>query len=67
MAMDVSVIIPIYNSSKYLNRSLGSLHKQNGINAEFICIDDGSTDDSYRICQEFAAKDNRFIIIRKKI
>lgn len=63
---DVSVIVPIYNSSKYLNRSLGSLHKQNEINAEFICVDDGSTDDSYRICQEFAAKDNRFIIIRKK-
>lgn len=64
MHPDVSVIVPIYNSSKYLIGSLGSLLKQNGMNAEFICIDDGSTDDSHRICQDFADKDGRFIIIR---
>lgn len=64
--MDVSVIIPIYNSSKHLRKSLGSLHRQNGVNAEFICIDDGSIDDSYEICEDYRSMDSRFIILRKE-
>ena len=62
--VDVSVIIPIYNSSKYLKRSLESLHKQRGIDAEFICVDDGSTDNSYEICKKISSLDIRFKILR---
>lgn len=62
--VDVSVIIPIYNSSKFLKKSLGSLYSQSGIDAEFICIDDGSTDDSYDICEDYRSKDSRFIVMR---
>lgn len=64
--LDISVIIPIYNSSKYLKRCLNSLVTQIAVNAEFICVDGGSTDDSYKICQEYADKDNRFKILKMK-
>lgn len=62
--LDISVIIPIYNSSRYLKRCLNSLVTQIAVNAEFICVDDGSTDDSYKICQEYADKDDRFKILK---
>ena len=42
----VSVIMPVYNSSKYLNSSIESIQKQTLKDIEIICVDDGSTDDS---------------------
>jgi len=63
--VDVSVIIPIYNTAKYLNRCLKSLLSQKKIRAEFICIDDGSTDESYKICEHYANIDKRFILLKK--
>lgn len=56
----VSVIVPIYNAEKYLERSLTCLHKQTYPNLEFILIDDGSTDNSWKICEEYRKKDSRF-------
>lgn len=55
----VSVIIPIFNAEKYLLDSLSNYQKQNYENIEFILVDDGSTDNSWNICREFALKDSR--------
>ena len=62
----VSVIIPVYNTSKYLNQCLESIQNQTFTDFEAICINDGSTDSSLEILKEFASKDDRFIIINKK-
>ena len=58
----ISIIIPIYNAEKYLNKCLQSIISQTYRNFEIILIDDGSTDCSYKICQEFAKKDKRIFI-----
>lgn len=63
--ISVSIIIPIYNVEKYLSRCLNSLINQTLKNIEIICINDGSTDNSYNILNEYAKKDNRIIIINQ--
>ncbi|MBW5381342.1 glycosyltransferase family 2 protein [Brachyspira hampsonii] len=62
----VSIIIPVYNVSKYLSTCLDSAVNQTYKDLEIICINDGSTDDSLEILKEYADKDNRIIIIDKK-
>ncbi len=62
----VSVILPIYNQQKYLSKALDSLEKQTLKDAEFICINDGSTDCSLDILKEHASRDNRIKIINQK-
>lgn len=59
----ISVIIPVYNSERYLRDSLNSLLQQTFKDWEAICVNDGSTDLSGQILQEYAAKDKRFMII----
>jgi len=61
----ISIIIPIYNMSLYLSRCLDSVITQTHTNLEIILIDDGSTDDSLAICQDYANCDSRIIVIRK--
>lgn len=61
----VSVLTPIYNVAKYLPECLDSLKAQTLNNIEFICINDGSTDDSLAILQRYAEGDPRFVIIDK--
>ena len=61
----VSVLTPIYNVEKYLPQCLDSLIAQTMQNIEFICINDGSTDNSLAILEEYAAKDSRFVIVDK--
>ena len=56
----ISVIIPVYNTEKYLRRCLDSIVAQTCENFECILVDDGSTDDSGKICDEYADKDSRF-------
>lgn len=56
-----SVIIPVYNAEKTLNRCLDSVMNQTFSAFEVLMIDDGSTDSSYQICQEYSTKDERFI------
>lgn len=62
----ISVIIAVYNPGKYLRACLDSIVNQTYRNLEIILVDDGSTDDSLRICQEYAERDNRVIVHHKE-
>lgn len=62
----VSIIIPVYNSGKYLTACLKSVSNQIYKDFEAILIDDGSKDDSGQMCDEYAKKDNRFRVIHKE-
>lgn len=62
----VSILVPIYNVERYLRDCLDSLINQTLEDIEIICINDGSTDSSLKIIQEFASKDKRIKIIDKK-
>ena len=62
----ISIIIPVYNVEKYLERCLNSIVNQTLYDLEIICINDGSTDKSLEILNKFAEKDSRFIIINQK-
>ncbi len=55
----ISIIVPIYNSDRYLNECIESILKQTYSNIEIILINDGSTDNSGKICDEYAASDMR--------
>lgn len=62
----VSVIIPVYNTGKFLEKCLESVVNQSLKEIEIICVNDGSTDNSLEIVQYFSQKDKRIIIINKK-
>ncbi|MDD3239896.1 MAG: glycosyltransferase family 2 protein [Lachnospira sp.] len=62
----ISVIVPIYNVSKYLHQCIDSIINQTYNNLEIILVDDGSTDDSGTICDEYALADARIAVIHKK-
>lgn len=66
VGMKISIIIPVYNTSEYLRQCLQSLMDQEFPDAEFICINDGSTDGSIEIIREFTEKDARFFLIDKR-
>lgn len=53
--IDISVIIPVYNTEKYLQRCVNSVIGQQGVTIEIILVDDGSTDASPKICDDYAA------------
>jgi glycosyltransferase involved in cell wall biosynthesis len=61
----VSVIIPIYNVEKYLRECLDSVVNQTLQDIEIICVNDGSTDNCGEILKEYAAKDNRILVVKK--
>ena len=61
----ISVIIPVYNVEKYLNKCLNSVINQTYSNLEIILIDDGSSDTSGKICDEYAMKDSRIRVVHK--
>jgi glycosyltransferase involved in cell wall biosynthesis len=62
----VSVIIPIYNTEECLDKCVGSIVNQTYKNLEIILVDDGSTDNSLMICDEWASKDNRIKVIHQE-
>lgn len=59
----VSIILPIYNVSQYLRECLDSVISQTLRELEIICVNDGSTDDSLDIINEYATKDERIVVI----
>lgn len=61
----VSIIVPVYNAEENLRHCLNSILKQTYSNLEIILINDGSTDNSGEICDEFAKKDDRMIVIHQ--
>lgn len=61
----ISVIVPVYNGEKYLEKCINSLVNQTYQNLEIILIDDGSTDRSGKICDSFAKLDERIVVIHQ--
>lgn len=61
----VSIIIPVYNIEQYLSQCVKSVIAQNYCELEILLVDDGSTDDSGKLCDEFAQKDSRIRVIHK--
>ncbi len=62
----VSIIMPVYNVSEKLNKSLNSLINQTYSNIEILLINDGSTDNSGEVCDKYAQNDNRIKVVHKK-
>lgn len=62
----ISIVVPVYNVEKYLRRCLDSLINQTYKDIEIILVNDGSTDNSLEICEEYAKNDSRIKIISKK-
>lgn len=63
----ISVIIPVYNTRKYLQRCIDSIIGQTYKNLQIILIDDGSTDGSDKICDDYKEKDSRVTCIHQKM
>ena len=64
--MKFSIIVPVYNVDKYLRQCVNSVERQDYKNYEIILVDDGSTDDSPIICDEFKQKNTAIKVIHKK-
>lgn len=64
--MKVSIILPVYNAAQTINRMLESLRVQTLTDFEVLMIDDGSTDESCMILDEYANKDTRFKVVHKR-
>lgn len=65
MTPDISIILPIYNVERYLNQCLESVCGQTLRSIQIVCVDDGSTDASGAIVDEFASRDERIVAIHK--
>lgn len=61
----ISIIVPIYNASIYLRQCIDSILNQTYQNLEIILVDDGSTDDSFKICDEYQKSDGRIKVIHQ--
>lgn len=61
----ISIIVPVYNVQKSLNRCIKSLVAQTYPMLEIILVDDGSTDESGRLCDDWIARDSRVKVIHK--
>ena len=64
--VEISVIVPVYNVSEYLAQCMDSIINQTFEDIEIICVNDGSTDDSLKILEEYREKDERIIIISQE-
>ena len=62
----ISIIVPVYNVEQYIQRCLNSIINQTYKNLEIILVDDGSPDQCPQICDDYAAKDSRIMVIHKK-
>lgn len=62
----ITIIVPVYNVEKYIEKCIDSILAQSFVNFELILIDDGSTDSSNKICDEYLKKDSRVIVVHKE-
>lgn len=62
----VSIIIPVYNVESYLRKCIESILSQSYKNLQIILVDDGSSDSSGKICEEYSKKDKRIIVVHKE-
>lgn len=62
----ISIIVPVYNVEKFLRPCLDGIMAQTFTDFEAVIVDDGSTDSSGRICEEYAEKDSRFVVVHKQ-
>lgn len=62
----ISVIMPVYNSELYLSETIESILNQTYKDFELILVDDGSKDSSGKICDDFAAKDDRIVVVHQR-
>lgn len=62
----ISIIVPIYKVEKYVTKCIETIMNQTYKNIEIILVDDGSPDNSAQICDEYAKKDNRIVVIHQK-
>ena len=62
----ISIIVPIYNVQDFLPKCIESILHQTYSNLQIILVDDGSTDDSGKICDKFAEFDNRILVLHKR-
>ena len=62
----ISIIVPVYNVEKYLERCVNSILNQTYANTEIILVDDGSTDRSGSICDEFANNHNHVRVLQDR-
>ena len=62
----LSIIVPVYNVEKYIERCIKSILNQSFTNFELILVDDGSPDNCGKICDEYKKKDSRIKVIHKK-
>ena len=62
----ISIIVPVYNVERYLKECLDSIQNQTLRDIEIICVDDGSTDSSAEILDEYMKSDSRFRVIHKQ-
>ena len=62
----VSIVIPVYNVEKYLPQCIESIIRQTFTDFELILVDDGSTDNSLKICKEYAANDRRIVVFHQE-
>jgi glycosyltransferase involved in cell wall biosynthesis len=62
----ISILMPVYNSQKYLKESIDSMLNQSYTNFEFIIVNDGSTDNSVNIIEKYQKQDSRIVLINRK-
>ncbi len=63
---DLSVIVPVYNTELFLRECLDSVLRQTGLTLEVICVDDGSSDGSPALLDDYAARDSRVVVVRQE-
>ena len=64
--MDISVIMPIYNGAEYMKKAIDSVLQQKGVEWELFLVDDGSTDETPKLCDQLAEEDTRIRVIHKE-
>ena len=62
----ISIIIPVYNAERFIDRCLNSILSQTFTDYEIIIVDDGSTDDSLKICKSYSEKNNNIIVVHQE-